>query len=186
MEMSAVTQLRAVLDDLERAASPEESLRLVVLDLPSGREAVQRNRRRRLEARGRFARSLAVHSELGVDKDLGPENITALEAVDPEAAEAFETLGSSTGWNQVAFVHGKKTVRLYVNGSYAYTLKQGSSLLVDYGGRARRWELEDWVLWPLEDVIDIAPRVLEEYPALAQAWRGITTGDHREEEERHA
>lgn len=186
--MSAVAQLRAVLDDLERVGG--EWLGIEALVFPECREtrqwdlvfplgcraAGQRARRRRLEGLGRFARAVEVHPELGIDLDLGPERITALEAVDPEAAAAVRFRGPFTGGKQVVFVCGEKTVRLYVNGSYAYSLKLGSSLLIDFDCRNRRWEIEDWRLWPLEDVVDIAPRVLEEQPELAQAWRRITSG----------
>ena len=79
------------------------------------------------------------------------------------------------------FVFGEKTVRLYVDGSYVYTLKAGSSVLVNYWSNRRRWEPKDWFLWPLEDVVDIAPRVLEEYPELAEAWRRISAGTTADE-----
>ena len=179
--MSPVARLRAVLDDVERAAWAEKCLGVEVFEFASDRETVQRERRRRLEARGRFARAVDAHPGLGVDRDLGPESIADLEAADPEAAEAWH--GRFRDWNQVVFVCGEKTVRLYVNGSYAYTFKQGSSLLVNAGGRGRRWEPRDWYLWPLEDVVDIAPRVLEEHSGLAEAWRGIAARDTEEEEE---
>ena len=186
MVPSAVSQLRAVLDDLEGIGSSEEWLVIEVTAFPTDRpEPRQRERRRRLEARARFARAVDAHPELGIERDLGPESITALEAVDPEAAAAFRWRVSSAEWKQVVFAAGEKTVRLYVDGRYAYTLKQGSSLLVDYAGGARRWEIVDWRWWRLADVIDIASWVLEEHPELAEAWRRVTAG-LPETEERHA
>ena len=186
MVLSAVTQLRAVLDDLEGIGSSEEWLVIEVTAFPTDRpESRQREQRRRLDARARFARAVGAHPELGIERDLGPESITALEAVDPEAAAAFRWRVSSAEWKQVVFASGEKTVRLYVDGRYAYTLKQGSSLLVDYAGGARRWEIVDWRWWRLADVIDIASWVLEEHPELAEAWRRVTAGTP-EMEERHA
>lgn len=186
--MSAVMQLRAVLDDLERVGGEWLGIEVLVfpeylqprhwdLVFPFGcRETVQRERRRRLEAWGRIVRAVDAHPELGIDRDLGPERITALEAVEPEVAAAVRFRGPLTDGKQVVFACGEGTVRLYVNGSYAYSLKQGSSLLIDHDVLGRRWEIEDWRLWPLEDVVDIAPRVLEDQPELAEAWRRTLAG----------
>ena len=183
MVMSAVTRLRAVLDDLERIGSSDEWLAIEVVAIGACSEAWLRAC---LGARGLFAAAVQQHPELEVDLDLGPASITALAAVDPEAAAAFAKSGSrrefAAGGKQVVFVFGEKTVRLYENGSYAYTVKAGSSLLVDYWSARRRWEPEDWGRWPLEDVVDIGPRVLEGYPKLREVWRGVTAGATETEE----
>ena len=184
--MSAVTRLRAVLDDLERIGWSEECSGIEVLAvLSDGRESSQRARRRRLDARAWFALAVDAHPELGIEWDLTPESITALEAVDPEAAAAFRWEVGFEEWRQVVFVTGEKTVRLYVDGRYAYTVKVGSSLLLDRGVGARRWEIVEWRGWALADVTDIAPSVLEEHPELAEAWRRVTAGS-TETEERYA
>lgn len=181
-DVSALTRLRAVLDDLERVGWAEKCLGLEIWNFTSDREGVQRVRRARLEARSRFAQAVEAHPELTIDRDLGPESITALEAVDPEAAAAWDRAEFKNGnWNQAVFVTGPETVRLYVNGCYAYTFKEGSSLLVGYDGPRRRWEVRDWFLWPLEDVVDIASGVLEEYPELAEAWERVSAGTTEEE-----
>ena len=185
MVMSAVTRLWAVLDDLERIGWSEECAVIEVLAIPSDhRERIQRERRRRLEACAWFALAVDEHPELGIEWDLTPESITALEAVDPEAAAAFRWWVGSEEWKQVVFVTGEKTVRLYVDGRYAYTVRVGSSLLLNRGVGARRWEIVDWRRWDLADVTDIASWVLEEHPELAEAWRRVTAGS-TETEERH-
>ena len=176
MVLSAVSQLRAVLDDLVRIGLSDEWLAIEVVGFGNS----EARRRACLRARGLFAVAVQKHPELEVDIDLGPASITALAAVDPEAATVFVESGSrrefATAGKQVVFVFGEKRVRLYENGSYAYTMKAGSSLLVDYWTRGRRWEPKDWCRWPLEDVVDIAPRVLEEQPELALVWRETAAG----------
>ena len=186
MAMSAVTRLRAVLDDLERIGWSEECLRIEVMEvLPDIREASQRERRRRLDACAGFARAVDAHPELGIEWNLTPESITALEAVDPEAAAACGWWVRSEESRQVVIVTGEKTVRLYVDGRYAYTVKAGSSLLLGYRAGGRRWEIVDWRWWCLGDVTDIASWVLEEHPELAEEWRQVMAGS-TETEKRHA
>lgn len=185
MVMSAVSRLRAVLEDLERIGSSDEWLAIEVMGFGDS----EARRRACLGAWGLFAVAIQKHPELEVDIDLGPVSISGLAAVDPEAATAFVESGSrrefAPAGKQVVFVFGEKTVRLYENGSYAYTMKAGSSLLADYWTTRRRWEPEDWGRWPLEDVVDIGPRVLEGYSKLGEAWRRVAAGT-TETEHRHA
>ena len=166
-----LAQLRAVLCDIERRVPSDDwvDVSITSVTVPTF-ENQQRARRRTLEGLGRLAEVVRLDSDFELDRDCRPVDMSALVRVDRAAAAAFSVPHPSIEADQAVLVSTVTKMFVYLNGRYAYTGVQPSSLFPGFAGSGVLWQLEYWRSWPLADVLDISDHVLEDEPGLAVLW----------------
>ena len=167
-----LAQLRAVLCDIEQRVPSDDWVDVLVSSVmvPTF-ENEQRARRRRLEGLGRLAEVVRSDPDFELARDCRPAEMSALVRADREAAVAFSVNHPSIEADQAVLVSTLTKVFVYMNGRYAYTGVQPSSLFVGSSGTGVFWQLEFWQSWPLDDVLDVSDWLLDAEPGLAALWR---------------